>query len=344
VKVNPNGLERFLRKPDPAVRLALVHGDDAGLVRELADRIALSVVADPADPFLVADLAAKQLDEDPARLGDEAAAISMIGGRRVVRLRGAADRHAEAVAGALAGAGDALVVAEADALRQGSKLRKLAEESAAALAIACYADSADALDQLIEEVLARHKLAIEPDAQDWLRERLGGDRMVSRGELEKLALYMASSATPRVTLDDAEAAIGDTAAADLDRIVNATLGGDMAALDRALARAFAAGETAVGILRVLTWQVMRLHLARGMMDGGQPADRAMASLRPPVPFPRQASFRAQVAIWTRSQLAEALALLAEAEIECKTTGLPADTMCARALVRLASFARRARRA
>jgi DNA polymerase-3 subunit delta len=63
-----------------------------------------------------------------------------------------------------------------------------------------------------------------------------------------------------------------------------------------------------------------------------------------VPFPRQAAFRAQLGLWTRSQLADALGLLAEAEIECKTTGLPADVMCGRALVRLATHARRARRA
>ena len=67
MKVNPTGLERFLRKPDPAVRLVLVHGDDAGLVRELADRVALAVVPDSTDPFLVADLTAKQIDDETAR-------------------------------------------------------------------------------------------------------------------------------------------------------------------------------------------------------------------------------------------------------------------------------------
>ena len=343
MKVNPAGLERYLRKPDPSVRLAVVHGNDAGMVREFADRIALSIVPDPSDPFLVAELTGRQLEEDPARLGDEAAAISMIGGRRVVRVRGAADRHAEIVANALSGPGDAMIVVEAEALKKGSKLMKLGEDGANALSLACYADSAAGIDQLIGEVMGRHRLSVEPDAQDWLRERLGGDRMVSRGELEKLALYMASAETPRVTLEDVEAAIGDAAAADLDRVVGAVLGGDVAALDRALSRAYAAGEEPIGILRVLTWTVQRLHLARALVDNGTPPDRAMASLKPPVPYPVQARFRTQLGLWTRNHLGDALGALAEAEIQCKTTGMPAQTICARALLSLSVHAMRARR-
>ena len=53
------------------------------------------MVADLADPFNVADLSEAVLESDPARLADEAAAISMMGGRRVVRVRGAGKALAE---------------------------------------------------------------------------------------------------------------------------------------------------------------------------------------------------------------------------------------------------------
>ena len=66
-----------------------------------------------------------------ARLADEAAAISMIGGRRVVRVRGAGNNLTELFEGFLesvAHAGDALVVVEAGDLSKGTGLRKLFEE------------------------------------------------------------------------------------------------------------------------------------------------------------------------------------------------------------------------
>lgn len=52
-----------------------------------------SVVADMNDPFNVAVLSAEILSEDPARLSDEARAMSLMGGARLVRIEGASDKH-----------------------------------------------------------------------------------------------------------------------------------------------------------------------------------------------------------------------------------------------------------
>ena len=85
----------FLRRPDPEIRAVLFYGPDAGLVRERADAVARTVCPDLRDPFRVADLTAAALAADPARLADEAAQISLMGGRRVVRVREAGDALAQ---------------------------------------------------------------------------------------------------------------------------------------------------------------------------------------------------------------------------------------------------------
>jgi DNA polymerase-3 subunit delta len=104
----------FLRRPDPAVRAVLLYGPDAGLVRERADLLARLVCPDLQDPFRVAELGGAQLAADPARLADEVAAQSLIGGRRVVRVREAGDGLAKLFAGTIDEApGDGFVVAEA---------------------------------------------------------------------------------------------------------------------------------------------------------------------------------------------------------------------------------------
>ena len=79
----------------------LLYGPDEGLVRERADILARTVCADLSDPFRVADLSAAALAADPARLADEAAQLSLIGGRRVVRVHGAGDRLTGLFAGFL---------------------------------------------------------------------------------------------------------------------------------------------------------------------------------------------------------------------------------------------------
>ena len=81
----------FLRRPDPEIRAVLFYGPDAGLVRERADAVARTVCPDLRDPFRVAELTGAALAADPARLADEAAQISLMGGSRVVRVREAGD-------------------------------------------------------------------------------------------------------------------------------------------------------------------------------------------------------------------------------------------------------------
>jgi DNA polymerase-3 subunit delta len=66
---------------------------------------------------------------------------------------------------------------------------------------------------------------------------------------------------------------------------------------------------------------------------------AMRRLRPPVHFKREASFKAQVARWSETNLNEALDLLLDTEALCKTTGVPAEAACGRALFNVAARAR-----
>src|SRR5580698_10910231 len=125
-----------------------------GLVRERAEKLAKTVVPDLADPFRVADLDEQTLSGDPARLADEAAALSMLGGRRVVRVRSAGNGLAKIFESFLEDPkGDALVVVEAGDLAKSASLRSVFEDADNAAAMACYADSARDIADVVRETL-----------------------------------------------------------------------------------------------------------------------------------------------------------------------------------------------
>src|SRR5215510_15367104 len=89
MEVKASAAERFVGHLPSSLVAALVFGPDQGLVRERATAVAKTVTADLNDPFRVAELDESILESDPARLWDESAALSMTGGRRVVRVRSA---------------------------------------------------------------------------------------------------------------------------------------------------------------------------------------------------------------------------------------------------------------
>jgi DNA polymerase III subunit delta len=343
MKLTGARIASFLRKPDPAVRAVLLFGSDGGQVIERARALVLGVVDDLNDPFRVAELRGSDLAGDPARLADEVASMSLMGGRRVVYVREAGD-----AVGALFGGfftdnppGDAFIVVEAGGLGPRSSLRTAFEGAERAVAIGCYGDEGAALEDIIVETLKTHKLRADPEALAFLADHLGSDRLVTRGELEKLALYAAGK--KEVSLADAVAVVGDSALLGLDDVIFGAADGDHAGADRALARLFLEGVSPVTVLRACARHLIRLQLIAGMAAAGTPAGQAVARLRPPVLFKQRDRLVSQSQRWTADRLAAALELVGEAELQCKTTGLPDQAICSRALMAVANAARARRR-
>jgi DNA polymerase III subunit delta len=347
VKIAAGKIDQFIAKPGREIRVVLVYGPDAGLVRERSDALMRIAVPDLSDPFRVAELGGDAIARDPALLSDEAAAIALTGGRRAVRVRDAGDSIVAAVKSMLAGpSGDSLVVLQAGELAPRSTLRGLIEGEDAAAAVPCYADEIGDLDRVIRETLGADGLSVSPDAGAYLAANLGSDRGVTRSELQKLALYARRNGAGggRVELADAVAVVGDSAALSLDDLCFAATDGDMAATDRALERSLQEGQSEVAILRAVSRHLMRLQITVGRVDRGEAPERAIKSLRPPVFFKRGSQFRRQVESWSGTRIALALELTLQAETSCKSTGIPSAAVCGRTLLQIAALGRQGRRA
>lgn len=338
VKATPRDIPGYLSRLNPAFRVVLIYGRDEGLVREYGEKIGKQIVDDLSDPFSVARPTMEQLKESPSLLLDEVAAISMMGGRRLVRLEGASADCKNAVELVLeSDTGDGLLVVTAGNIKNTTALVKMVEKSPKGLAITCYEDSAQDIASLIQEMIGGAGHKISQDAMAFLMDNLGSDRMISRSELNKLLLYKGGDAS-EVTLEDAVACVGDTAALGLNQIAESVTAGDLQGLEKYIQRAWIAGESPIAIIRVVQSRLQRLHLARGFMAQGLNSGDAVGKLRPPVFFKEKAAFTAQLNRWSLPKLTRALELLMEAELDCKTTGNPAETLCARTLLQITKAA------
>jgi DNA polymerase-3 subunit delta len=337
VKLSSTDAQAFLRNPPSTVRLALIYGPDIGLVGERAAQLTHSVAgADANDPFRVVQLEGSVLAKDPARLADEAAQLSLLGGRRIVRLRDVPESVAKSLAALLAGStAEALIIVEGGDLGRASPLRKLAEAERAAVAIACYEDGPRELIQLLRDAAREHRIQLADDALQYLTAHLGADRQLSRQEVEKLVLYAGDGG--RLNLADVAALVGDSSALDLDEVVYSAFDLDREATNNGLDRLFRAGEQPVSVVRAAQRHAQRLHLAAGRVATGETLDRTVQAQH--LFFKFAPRFRAQLERWKLPQLAKVLKALTEAELDCKTTGYPDETLCRAALLMLGRTSR-----
>ena len=148
MKVMPARVQAFLRDPG-AVRVVLLYGEDAGMIRDRAETLVRAIAGSLDDPFLIVELARDQMRDLP----NEAASMALTGGRRVVRIRDVTDAAADSVRSVLKSDAPALVVLEGGSLPSRSKLRTLLETAPDGTAIGCYPEEGRALEETIRVTL-----------------------------------------------------------------------------------------------------------------------------------------------------------------------------------------------
>jgi len=337
VALKSHQVDAFVAKPTQPV--VLVFGPDSGLVRERAEALIRASVDDVSDPFSLARLDGNDLAAEPTRLVEEANTVPLFGGRRAVWVKAGSRNIAPAVEALLAAASpDCRVVIEAGDLRRNAPLRALCERAKNAAALPCYEDDQKALDRLIETELRENGLAIAPEARAALLPLLGGDRLASRSEIAKLALY--ARGRDRIELDDVIAVSADASALALDALLDAAFAGKTADVEFQFAKARTAGTAPATILAAAIRHVASLHRARLTIDAGQSAGGAAEEMR--VHFSRKAAVEAALRAWSTPRLSRAMSQLAEAALDARRQHARADVsepIAQRALLSLAVQAR-----
>ena len=338
--IKSDDIERFVARPDPARPVVLVYGPDAGLVRERADALVRVSVDDPNDPFSLARIDSEEIGANPARLADEANTVPLFGGRRAVLLR-INSRHnvlpsIEAVLEAPPP--NCRVIIEAGELRKTAPLRTVCEKARNAAALACYPDRARDLERLIDEEMRAANLTVAPDARAALLALLGGDRIASRGEIRKLALY--AHGMERVELADVRAVASDASELGLDGVVDAAFAGRVGEVEREYKKARGDGSAPGAIVSAALRQVAQLHKMRLALDEGGDVESAMMRGAPPVHFSRKQTVGAALNAWNSSRLLRAMEQLADASLETRRQPAMAEAIAQRTLLSIAASVRR----
>ena len=333
MKLTWKQIDPFLKSPDPKARVVLVYGPDDGLMRERSKTIASTVVEDLEDPFNVVSLTTDILNEDPARLTDEANAMSMMGGARLIRIENGADKLTPLVKSYLESPSEEnLVIIEAGELGTRSSLRGLCEKAKNAAALPCYVEDERGMSSLISQTLSNAGYRIDGDALQFLAANIMGDRARARGEIEKLMTYMGEEKSVR--LEDVQASCGEAGTASLDDLIYSVAGASSKNAMAAYNRLVGEGVPEIVILRTLQNHFRRLHYTNALMREGKSLDQAVKSLQPPIFFKFEQPFKAQVSKWNSKKLDMVMSKLADLEAQTKTTGAPVQTLCAQAVLSL----------
>jgi len=339
-------VDRFLKSPDAAIRAAVIHGKDRSGVAERAEILCKAITPDLNDPFNVTLLTDSDIDGDEARLEEALTALSMIGGRRLVRVRLSGEKVSidKMLAGALrvhADGGfnpDAMLVIEAGALGRTSDLRKAAEASPGAVGIACYEDETGDVARMTREALSADKVGLTGDALDRFVARLPRERGLMRQEIERLVLYIGPGSGRTIDVDELEVHLGVEPDASLQDAALQAFGGRPAPAQSGLRRAFAEGESPVMAVRQASLHLGKLRRINILQSSGAGAKEAAKAAG--VFWKQEAEMLRQARAWRLEALDAVQDSVNVADVASKSTGLPDQLIAERLLLEIAARARR----
>jgi DNA polymerase-3 subunit delta len=337
--IKASEVDRFIARPNPAQPIVLVFGPDAGLVRERVDALVRAAVDDPNDPFAFVRIEGEELSANPSRLVEEAHTVPLFGGRRAVLVKAGQRNIAAAVETVIASPSDECrIIIEAGDLRKSAPLRALCEKAKVAAVLPCYADRAGDLDRLIDEEMRAANLALAPDARAALTSLLGGDRLGSRSELRKLALY--AQGQQRIELADVAAVVADASALAVDGVIDAAFAGKTADVEIEFIKARGSVGSAAAIISAAIRQVANLHKMKLAVETGDSVEFAMKRGAPPVHFTREKPVGEALRTWTPARLLRAMEQLAGASLDIRRNAALAEAIAHRTLLSIAVSARR----
>ncbi|MGN6277572.1 MAG: DNA polymerase III subunit delta [Sphingomonas sp.] len=339
MKANANQIRAALDSANPDIRLYLLHGPDEAGAADLALRLARAMGPEAER----VDLDGSALRSDPARLADEAASLSLFGGKRFIRVGAVGEESLPALTTLLEAetAGNP-VVAIAPTVKSTAKIVKLAQGSARAMALACYVpDGADA-ERIAVQIAREHGLRPVGGAARRLAEASGGDRAIMAREVEKLALYLDAAPDRPAELDDGaiDAVGADLGEAEMNEAIEAAIDGRVAHLGPELARLEQAGTSAIPVLRGLVRRLMALAEMRADVDAGASVGEVIERHR--VFFKEKAATTRALRVWTAAALDNAIDRARKAERNMMSADSAGQILADDAFVTIARIAARAR--
>lgn len=298
-EIKSHEFDRFVEKGAELYRFYVIYGPDRGLVSERAGMLAKRSGVALDDPFALLKLDVSDLQGSPGRLMDEVNALGLFGGQKLIWLRGVNNEKPvlDAVQAILdQGTPANTLLIEAGDLKKGSGLRKIVEPSRSVAVIPCYADDVRALNGLIDAELALEGLTITNDARKHLLDQLGGDRVASRNEIRKLALYCRGLG--KIEEHHVDEIIGDASSISADDAVDAILVGDLPSFHRAFQKILTSKTPLFLILQSCLKQFQLLDVMKIEMEEKRTSpSQVMLTLGRHIHFKRKPIFERALNTW-----------------------------------------------
>ncbi|MBF0381737.1 MAG: DNA polymerase III subunit delta [Magnetococcales bacterium] len=269
MKLKANEIESRIR--DGALPSAiLLYGQEQGLIVSQIAQLQKSVISDPsAADFDLEAFFAENLDEE--RFISACKGFPFLSKTKFILLKEADKINKEAKKTLLNYLAEpsptTLLVVQSGNLEAKDPLRKGFESNKTAWCIPYYPLEGGKLSSWIRQQLQEQGYKIDRDALQHLSQRLDGDTLAAKSELEKLLLFVGDNRN--INLNEVLACVGETLQHSSFGLVSATTNGKTAEALHILDRLMDGGEEPLAMIAILAMRIRRIIQGQSLLNAGE---------------------------------------------------------------------------
>ncbi len=331
-------IDQHIKKPNDKILAFLLYGENVGLIETTVRSLIKTVSTDVYDAFNVSHLDMENVKKDFGLLSSEYNAVSMMGDRRVVVLKGAGNDLTKNMPELFASGSNTLLILVGANLNKSSSLVKFFEKENNLASFGCYDDRAEDILKAVKDKLVSEGFTINSDALGLLISRLSADRLASLAEIEKLIIYMGNK--KNISAENIMACVSDVSNSSFEDICYYAALGDHDKAQKSLETILKEGEDASVVVTMLTYHFYKLMSVCALVEEGHTQEEAIKKAVPRLLWLRQDAFKTQVRAWRKEKLMLINELLFETQKDLRTTNMPQEEIVSYLLMRIASAYRR----
>lgn len=311
----------------------LIYGQNEGLIRETIKNIKLEYSNfGNYDEIIIND---KDLKEDNSLLHNSVFTKSLFFENKLILIENLKDTNLNEVEEIINDTpSNTAILIKNDNLTKSSKIRKFFETNQICFSVACYEDDTRDVMRNIDMFMQENKININRDVKNFLLQSLSSDRMISKQELEKIAILYSGSEN-EVDLESIKKIFNDSSSNNLGIMNKVIMFGNTEKSSKLINKLLLEGTNPISIIRSITNYLIRVKNTQVEMKKGNRFDDAIKILKPPVFWKEKDDFQKHCTKWSINNVDQSLSNLVNTEINCKLNSKLAKLYCEKSLASIA---------
>ena len=341
MKGKQQDIQSIIKSKETSFKALLLYGPNSFVIENLYKELSKSLIDEEKEIFGSREFEAKEITGDAGEFHNETQSLALGSEKKYLKINMTGSEAGGAILEFLkTEQNDVTLIIKAGTLSPRSSLRRAVESSDSSIIVPFYEDDARGLITFMQDKARENKFSITKESCNEIISLSGFDRGRINNSIESLMLYLESSVSREIGIEEVRLVLFDTNQSQINEICKNVCLGRTEESQKILSRLILQGVTAPQLVSAFLVHFQKIHMTGLKILSGVSINDAIKEIKPPIFYKEIKSYQNQVENWNIKKTERALDILVEADLKTKEFSELGSSIIGDIVLRLSNVARK----